>query len=123
MASAQRGNPKVTTPPAFKTFKQRAYRVSNGEMDAFLKAQLNLKMADYLLKVKEWTDRLGYQHIKYQQEYNGIKVFKSTYSVHARNGFATAISGNFLTIKKLNTVSTIQKDQCSSHDHSDFTRQ
>ncbi|HAS41215.1 MAG TPA: hypothetical protein DCS93_12090 [Microscillaceae bacterium] len=109
MASAQRENLKVTHPPVLKTFKQQRYRVNNGEMDAFLKVQLNLKNNDHLLKVNEWTDKLGYQHIKYQQEYKGVKVLKSTYSVHARNGFATAISGNFLEIKDLNIAPTVQK--------------
>ena len=114
LATAQRGtkkgeNQRITKPPILKTFKQQSYRVNNGEIDALLKAQLKMKSVDHLLKMNEWVDKLGNRHIKYQQEYKGLKVLKSTYSVHARNGFVTAISGNYLSIDEVNIVPKVQK--------------
>lgn len=111
-AHAQKKNNNSSTtphPPTLKTFQQQAFRANDGVIHTLLRDQLHMKVSDQLIKTKDWTDDLGHQHFKYQQQYRGIKVAKSTYSVHARKGYVTAISGDFLDIGQLNTTPTLDK--------------
>ncbi|EAY28022.1 M4 family metallopeptidase [Microscilla marina] len=100
---------KNEQPPKFKTFNQQAYRSSGGQVKTLLKSELRMTNNDQLIKTNAWTDNIGFQHIKYQQAYKGIRVAKSTYAVHSQNGYVKVINGDFLKIGDLNITPSVNK--------------
>ena len=50
------------------------------------------------------ADHLGFQHQKFQQYYDGIKVEGGTYAIHSKDGEVKSLSGSFRTVTDLNTV-------------------
>ena len=61
-----------------------------------LRQELALTPADELRPLRTETDELGFQHQRYQQYYQGIKVEHGTMSVHARTGRIESLSGELL---------------------------
>lgn len=43
-------------------------------------------------------DSLGFEHIRFQEYFKGIKVYGSEYLVHSRGGYIETINGNYLSI-------------------------
>ncbi|MBX0291615.1 M4 family metallopeptidase [Hymenobacter sp. HSC-4F20] len=79
-----------------------AYKLS--EAGKALREQLQLTSDDQLVPSKTATDDLGYVHEKYQQFYKGIRVEHAEYTVHAKQGDVTSISGQLERLAALNTT-------------------
>jgi Zn-dependent metalloprotease len=59
------------------------------KLDNFLvefKSALNLEKGYDFIKIKELKDKFGYNHLVYQQHYNGIKIEGAIYHIHSKNG-------------------------------------
>lgn len=65
---------------------------------------LNLSHKHSLEKQTESTDNLGFEHIGYQQFFQGIKVDNGIILAHFKSGFATCINGRIAPIHALNTI-------------------
>ncbi|WP_139925309.1 M4 family metallopeptidase [Hymenobacter sp. DG01] len=82
-----------------------AYKLS--EAGKALREQLQLSADDQLLPAKTSADDLSFVHEKYQQYYKGIKVEHASYTVHARQGNVTSISGQFERLAALNITPSL----------------
>lgn len=54
-------------------------------------------------------DNQGYEHQKFQQYYNGIKVEFGQYSVHGKNGEALTMSGHYVPVKGIKTTPRLSR--------------
>ena len=65
-----------------------------------LKQVLPLKESDTYEVYRQGTDSKGFQHQKFQQYYNGIKVEFATYNVHYMNGKPIIANGDFVPVNE-----------------------
>ncbi|WP_052695405.1 M4 family metallopeptidase [Hymenobacter sp. AT01-02] len=93
--------------PYMVQFRAVGQPYSLGQAEQALKEQLQLVSDDKMLRTTTEVDPLGFVHEKYAQYYKGIKVEHATYSVHAKQGSITSISGQFERIGALNTTPTL----------------
>ena len=61
-------------------------------------------------KIKSETDKLGFQHEKYQQYYQGVPVEFGIYKVHAKGGKIISINGEFYPLKQMNVSPAFNKN-------------
>ena len=73
-----------------------------------LKSLLNMKVGDSLHLMKTFTEN-GYSHQLYQQYYNGYKVERATYAIHAKNGAIETANGFFNRIDNVSLDIKIDK--------------
>lgn len=76
-----------------------------------LKEQLRLNDREEMRELKTESDRLGFEHKKYQHFYEGIKVEGSTYTIHSKGGRATHMTGNYREIDYIQTTPSISSNQ------------
>ncbi|RPD49518.1 T9SS C-terminal target domain-containing protein [Hymenobacter sediminis] len=86
----------------------KAYKFS--EAGKALREQLQLSSDDQMVPTKTASDNLGYVHEKYQQFYKGIRVEHADYTVHARQGDVTGISGQFERLLALSTTPSLSAE-------------
>ncbi len=96
--------------PSLMVFQEESsYRLQDA--NAIFKNQLSTGENDGFVQIKSESDELGFTHQKYQQQYNGINVEFATYTLHARNGKVSTMSGEFYDIKGVNTTPVLTKKQ------------
>ena len=69
---------------------------------------------DQFLIKKEWSDELGYQHLKFQQVHNQIPIFGSEIILHAKDNVITSLNGAYISTKgneKVNPNPSIKMNQ------------
>ncbi len=64
---------------------------------------------DFQLKSQK-TDELGFNHIRYQQTYQGVPVEFAVPVVHSKNGITQTITGEFYDIKDLSVAPGISSE-------------
>lgn len=62
----------------------------------FYKKDLGLSDKDDLVLIKAEEDKTGIKHYRYQQTYEGTKVFGAQYLVHEKNGSVISSNGNLV---------------------------
>ncbi|WP_343328177.1 M4 family metallopeptidase [Polaribacter staleyi] len=75
-----------------------------------LRKKLKLSPDENLLKIKTETDKLGFTHEKYQQQFKGIKVEFANYIAHSKNNSIKTMNGSFYDVGKVNTIPNISKE-------------
>ncbi|MFC7774780.1 M4 family metallopeptidase [Flavobacterium sp. GCM10027622] len=95
--------------PGFITFNENAgFKTSDSQ--SLFKSQLGLKNNQNFSKIKSNTDELGYTHEKFQLFHQGIKVEFANYTLHAKNGRVTAMSGEYYTIGNIDVQPSLSAD-------------
>lgn len=89
--------------------KESSYRLQDA--NTLFKNQLQTGDNDTFVQIKSETDNLGYVHHKYQLRHNDIGVEFATYTIHAKNGRVSTMSGEFYNLKDVNTIPQITKEQ------------
>jgi Zn-dependent metalloprotease len=73
-----------------------------------------------------WNDNLGFDHIKMQQYYNGIKVYGGQVILHGKNGLINKLNGTCFPTPALSTltpqVNKQQAENIAKTDVASFTR-
>ena len=80
--------------PMLMVLREDLY-ISKFEANSFLSQKLNLKTNEKLIFISENKDDLGFTHIKYQQEINGVKVFGGEYQAHLKDGRVVKYTGHY----------------------------
>jgi Zn-dependent metalloprotease len=68
-------------------------RITAGNIRSFVNQNVRAEVKSDLKLVKQETDELGMEHLRYQQIIKGIPVEQSTYIFHLKNGFVTSFNG------------------------------
>ncbi len=89
--------------PAFISFETNGAAHRADQANEVLRQHLGLTGRDNMRLAKVEKDNVGFEHQRFQQFYNGVKVEHGTYNVHSKNGVVHAINGEF---KKLENMST-----------------
>lgn len=89
--------------------EQSVYKV--GDYLQIFKDQLHLDDDTQYIKTTSETDQLGYLNEKFQLFHKGVKVEFSTYSLHSKKGKIVSMNGEFYTLKNINTIPSIAKNQ------------
>ncbi len=102
---------KITDPKTgLKVFNQNtSYQLSDAK--TIFKKHLKIKSSDALVQTVSKKDDLGFTHDKYQQHYKGVKVEFADYTLHAKDGKVSAMSGEFYDLNEINITPSISKEQ------------
>jgi bacillolysin len=97
-------------------YQQIKFNVNENQIPAaqakdVLKSYLELKSEDDMRVSDSKIDKIGMEHVKYNQFYNDIKVEFGTYIVHNKSGVVESMNGDFERIENLNTAPSISPDQ------------
>merc|ERR1711991_325842 len=68
---------------------------------------------DAFIKTKEKQSSGGFEHVYYDQYFNGVKVEKGGYNIHYKNSKMQLAHGNYIKIKELNTVPSITNESAA----------
>jgi len=82
-----------------------SYKLSDSRL--VLAEQLKLTSNDQMKLLKTESDGIGFVHQKYAQFYNGVKVEYASYTVHSKKDIIESISGQFESIRSLNTTPAV----------------
>ncbi|WP_196885700.1 M4 family metallopeptidase [Aureivirga sp. CE67] len=96
--------------PKFINFNENS-NVSQKNIQSAFSEYLELNPEDSFIKIKQFSDDLGFVHEKYQQYYNGIKVEFASYLAHYKNGKLNSMNGEMYRIENLNTSPSISSSQ------------
>lgn len=92
--------------PHLVEFNTSADPLSLSKAQEILRTQLELGQEEEMQLIEEGQDPFGFQHQKYQQFYQGVKVEFGTYRVHAKNGAIKSINGEFKKVKEDKKIKT-----------------
>ena len=84
------------------------------EVNQVFREQLRTRSHDELRVSGAITDKLGFEHTRYQQFYKGIKVEFGTYIVHAKDGMIRSMNGDYKHIEDINITPSLSKDAALS---------
>ncbi|XLS29390.1 M4 family metallopeptidase [Flavobacteriaceae bacterium M23B6Z8] len=96
--------------PKLVVFQKSASYSLNAPMKVF-REQLKLSDNDSYARLRSEVDRIGFTHEKYQQFYKGLKVEFATYSLHAKNGKVTSISGEYYEVTDILTTPKLSNQE------------
>lgn len=91
-------------------FDTQQERVAATDVKQVFKEQLNLAEENEFTPKNSFTDKLGGEHIRYQQFYKGIKVEDGDYIVHLNNGVIKSMNGEYEKIDKVNISPSLSSD-------------
>lgn len=86
--------------PRLIKFDTKTKSYSKAEAKKVLRTNLALREVDDLRRFRTEKDNFGYEHERYQQYFNGVKVEYGVYNVHSKAGKIKSINGNFKQIDK-----------------------
>lgn len=96
--------------PKLVVFNKSAnYRLN--EPMKVLREQLKLSSDDSYTRLRSEVDKVGFTHEKYQQFYKGLKVEFGTYTLHAKSGKVSSISGEYYEIEDILTTPTLSNQE------------
>ncbi|MES2812271.1 MAG: M4 family metallopeptidase [Bacteroidota bacterium] len=95
--------------PSFVSFKENSSYKSS-DFQTIFKEQLGLKQNQNFSKVKTESDKLGFNHEKFQLFHQGVKVEFATYTLHSKNGKLDAMSGEFYNIGEINVNPSLSSE-------------
>ena len=110
LSYAQNGQNRITNPNNVPKFEILQENRSIGEAEQMLQQKLNLAPEAKFFPTKQFTDKIGFKHTKYQQTYKGVDVVFGTYKVHSKNGQIKSFNGEFFQVKDLDVSPTLSKD-------------
>lgn len=75
------------------------------------KTDMGLGTDDAMVMVKDETDQFGWQHIRYQQFYKGVRVEGAEYTEHLKDCIVKIAHGKLLENVSLSTIAAITENQ------------
>lgn len=86
-------------------------QISKEDIEGSLNTVLTLSDKHRFQKVSERTDEMGFTHINYQQQFNGIPVEGCIIMTHYKNDLATSLNGQIAEIEDIPTQSSITPER------------
>jgi len=86
--------------PRSVVFKNSA-KIKATDPTMLFQKYVQISKGDEMVLKSSKTDKLGFEHKKYQQYHKGIKVEFATYTVHAKNGSVQSMMGEYHNVKKV----------------------
>ncbi|MBL6444978.1 M4 family metallopeptidase [Fulvivirga sp. 29W222] len=80
------------------------------EVGQVFKEHLNTRTQDELRVKKAMTDKLGYEHTRFQQFYKGVKVEFGTYIVHSKEGVIHSMNGDYKKVEDINVSPSLSQE-------------
>ena len=81
--------------------KFQANQARMSEVNQLFRTHLNTTDQDELRFNSSMVDKLGFEHVRYQQFYKGIKVEFGTYIVHSKDGMVASMNGDYKNVEVL----------------------
>lgn len=86
-------------------------KIQLSERGQLLRETFKMRPEDEFRQISQYSDELGYTHVKYQQYCQGVKVENGVFTVHSQNNRISHLSGRFVQIKSLNIQAALDTQQ------------
>ncbi len=93
--------------PAGWLYLKRSAKILPGELLTISKDATGLKANDQMQVKKEWSDKYGWSHVRFQQYYKGLKVEGGEWSEHWKDCYIEIAHGKLIEDLEINENPTL----------------